>query len=419
MSSIEQVESVLHQHYGTNIVRQVKAGLATIATLALKENNQPVTLIYVGPSGSGKTLDCSLLTPDNDHEELRQHIIRVDKFTPKSFVSHAANVKANQLSNIDLLPKIENRCLITKELAPLFRGNKDDLQENFSILISVLDGRGYVSSSGVRGTRGYDRELTFSWLGATTPFTNEVHRLMAQLGTRLVFYNTEVENKSTEDLLEFAKKGSHSDAEQESRHVCNEFLKRFFVRNELKSIEESVFNFPEEFLRDLVRYAQLMCFLRAGFSMKKGRDETRYSKPDREVPYRAITILKSIAYGSALIHGRPSINEFDLEQIQHIAYSSMPEQRRLIFQALVRNDGSLTVRETMEKVGMSRPTALHYMEELAHLGVCNFERGGIDQTVSQIELLDDWKWAVRDDELPGQSETVSQSEGVYAEQLRL
>ena len=96
------------------------------------------------------------MLPDESHEDLTGYIYRCDTFSPKAFVSHAANVKVEQLKNIDLLPKIDLKLLITKELAPVFRGKQDELIDRFSILISVLDGRGFVSSSGSRGTRGYD-----------------------------------------------------------------------------------------------------------------------------------------------------------------------------------------------------------------------------------------------------------------------
>ncbi len=202
-SLLKEVEKEITAHFGEGVLQMVKAGFATIATLAL-EIYQPTSLIYVGPSGSAKTLVCTLLTPDGKHEELKEWIIRVDKFTPASFVTHASNVKKEKLKDIDLLPKIKDRCLITKELAPLFRGKETDLQDNFSILITVLDGKGLVSTSGVQGTRGYDGDISFSWLGATTPLSNRVHKLMAQLGTRLVFYNTDGEEKTIDELLEFA-----------------------------------------------------------------------------------------------------------------------------------------------------------------------------------------------------------------------
>ena len=384
----------------------VKAGFATIATLAL-QIYQPTSLIYVGPSGSAKTLVCTLLTPDEKHQDLKKQIIRVDKFTPASFVTHASNVSKKELKNIDLLPKIKDRCLITKELAPLFRGKETDLQDNFSILISVLDGKGYVSTSGVQGMRGYDGDLSFSWLGATTPLSNQVHKIMAQLGTRLVFYNTDGEEQTITDLLEFAKLKNTTDSEAKCRQICNEFLEEFFKSHTVRSIPEGDLTFPEHLLESLVRYVKLMCYLRAGFSMKETKEGKKiFSKPDMEIPYRAIRIFKNIAYGSALIHGRKEVNEDDLSQLEHIAYSSMPEQRRLVFQALVESGGEMTTDEVIKNTKMSRPTALYYMEELGHLGVVSFQRGDTS-TPSVISLKSDFSWLIAPS--VNESEVVSET----------
>ncbi len=392
-SLLKEVEKEITAHFGEEVLQMVKAGFATIATLAL-QIYQPTSLIYVGASGSAKTTVCSLLTPDSSHQELKEWIIRIDKFTPASFVTHAANRKKEELAKIDLLPRVKDRCLITKELAPLFRGKETDLQENFSILISVLDGKGYVSSSGVQGTRGYDEEISFSWLGATTPLSNQVHKIMAQLGTRLVFYNTDGEEKSIDDLVKFAKRTNTTDAEATCRQICNGFLGEFFKSHPVRTIPEDALTFPEHLLERLVRYVVLMCHLRAGFSMKEnGVGEKIFSKPELETPYRAIKIFKNIAYGAALIHGRLEVNEDDLSQIEHIAYSSMPEQRRLVFHALVENGGEMNTNEVIERTKMSRPTALNYMEELGHLGVVSFERGD-SSTPSVISLESDFSWLI-------------------------
>ncbi len=89
---LKEVEKEVTEHFGERVLQMVKAGFATIATHAL-QIYQPTSLIYVGTSGSAKTTVCNLLTPDSDHKELKEWIVRVDKFTPASFVTHASSVK--------------------------------------------------------------------------------------------------------------------------------------------------------------------------------------------------------------------------------------------------------------------------------------------------------------------------------------
>src|SRR5262249_20359854 len=145
-----------------------------------------LALVYEGSSGKGKSVIVRMLMPDRP--TTKAALCRVDDFTPASFVSHAANRTEAQLKKIDLLPKVAGKTMLTKELAPLFQDNEKEQRQNFARLTSVLDGNGYVTTSGVHGSRGYEGRYLFNWLGATTPIPTHTYRVMAQLGNRMLFY---------------------------------------------------------------------------------------------------------------------------------------------------------------------------------------------------------------------------------------
>jgi hypothetical protein len=132
--------------------RAVDVGLSVYATLLLAKNSNPVTVIYLGSPSAGKTTVVNMFT---DHEASYVS----DNFTPAAFVSHSANVSKEALSEIDLLPRIRHKVLITPELAPNFRGKEDELTKRFSILTRVLDGQGLMTDSGTHGRRGLPRRL--------------------------------------------------------------------------------------------------------------------------------------------------------------------------------------------------------------------------------------------------------------------
>ena len=93
LEKLELVENVVGGFFPETL-NSVKIALSIAAVLSFKNNYQPTTLIFSGSSGSGKTLPLSFILPDKDHkEELSKYIFRSDNFTPKSFVSHAANVQ--------------------------------------------------------------------------------------------------------------------------------------------------------------------------------------------------------------------------------------------------------------------------------------------------------------------------------------
>src|SRR5215468_6874661 len=103
--------------------------------MAFKGRTKPIAVMFESPSGFGKTAVVQMLFPVTDPDATSDlHVHRCDRFTPKSFVSHAASVSAEKLKKIDLLPKLKNRTLLTKEMAPIFRGREKELEENFSTI---------------------------------------------------------------------------------------------------------------------------------------------------------------------------------------------------------------------------------------------------------------------------------------------
>ena len=87
----------------------------------------------------------------------------------------------------------------------MFRGREEALTESFATLTAVLDGHGSISDSGTQGRRGYvGQEYVFAWVGATTPLPPATWRIMAQLGSRLLFYampDVDVDDAALGDAL--------------------------------------------------------------------------------------------------------------------------------------------------------------------------------------------------------------------------
>ena len=150
---LREVEQTVTRHYPP-MFTWLWAALAVAAVRCRRDMRQPVALIGIGLPGSGKTTPLSFLAPKGEDDELAQDFYRSDGFTPAAFVSHLASRSAAALDDIDLLPRIKDRTLLTPELAPVFRSRGSDLHQRVSVLASVLDGNGYVSDSGAHGRRG-------------------------------------------------------------------------------------------------------------------------------------------------------------------------------------------------------------------------------------------------------------------------
>jgi hypothetical protein len=373
-AKLDEVIRVVNQYY-PGLVGPVLAELSVFGSMALANRTKPLSLIFEAGSGSGKTAVVQMVFPID--EGLKEFVYRSDKFTPKSFVSHAANIKEKELQQQDLLPKLKDKVLVTKELAPIFRGRKEELTDNFSVLISVLDGKGFTSDSGMRGQRGYQELIVFNWVGATTPIPKETHRLMSQLGTRLLFYDVPSIEPTEDELIAYAERDDSSEGEDECAKVVNEFLLEFFKDNSIGSVNPSDIIISKQLLGALVRWGTLLV---------KGRTEIRYEKEEdtnrwepiaalaSESPYRVLGYFKDMVRGHALIHGRKEVNESDMKMIAHVAISSIPGHLRPLIKELRKSD-NVDTRICCAICKVSQPTARKYMKEISLLGFADLEKG--------------------------------------------
>ncbi|HJT85980.1 MAG TPA: hypothetical protein VJ697_15980 [Nitrososphaeraceae archaeon] len=125
-----------------------------------------------------------------------------DKFTAKSFVSHSATVQKDKLGDVDLLPRIKDKILLTPELSPLFTGKEDDIKEQFGIITKVLDGKGYKSESGVHGQRGYHGNYMFTWIGAAVGIPHYIYKFLSTIGFKIYFLRLPRTEVTTDDLTD-------------------------------------------------------------------------------------------------------------------------------------------------------------------------------------------------------------------------
>lgn len=369
--TLRDVEAKVNSHY-PGLLQTVKGGLAVFGTMALSGRTKPLSLIYEATSGYGKSAIVEMFFP---LDALQLQAYRCDKFTPKAFVTHAANIPRERLAEIDLLPKLHGKVLVTKELSPIFRGNQDEVRENFAILIPVLDGKGFTSNTGAQGKRGYERPILFNWIGATTPLPRETHKIMYQLGTRLLFYEVPSKVPSEEELVKYAQRDDASQGEVDCQEVVNAFLIEFFKQHPVGSVNPADLQIPTPLLRLITRWALLLSKVRAGLHYEKeGNQWKAVAANQPEGPFKLINYFKELARGHALIHGRTHVTVADVEPVVHVALSSIPGHLRPIFHAL-RKSNAVTSTECETLCGVSRPTARRYLEELNVAGIMRLTRG--------------------------------------------
>jgi len=371
----------------------VIGAMSTLAAMLLSDVCNPPTLVLEGVSSDGKTsvLDMLDRTPWLAH--------RSDNFTVAAFVSQAANLSEEELCKIDLLPRIQYRCMITAELAPLFRGREDELTKRFAILTAVLDGRGLKSDSGSHGSRGYEGDYLFSWLGATTPLPDHTWHVMQQLGGRLLFFWV---NTTPPDISAIAKSltgpKSYRENLEHCRQAVNDFLLALF-REHATPEGERPFGVEWNGAADgdvvavIAGLADMTATARAVVSLKYGwDDEPNFVSVSKENPWRLAALLFNLGRGHALLHGRTALTPDDLPIVARVALDTMPTERRKILRLLLSTHGKtcLYASDVEQWLHCSRPTALRLMRLMAHLQVGVLDEEDVSASSGPLTALRLW-----------------------------
>jgi hypothetical protein len=145
--------------------------LAVKTILNIEDNTLPFMGVILSAPASMKTLIIQLF---------RKYLSSFysDNFTANSLVSHNSALTEEQLQQVDMLPKLKDKLVLTPELAPIFTSKEDDLQKILGIITRILDGHGFESDSGAQGHRHYG-DTMFVWIGAAVEIPLEFGRSLA------------------------------------------------------------------------------------------------------------------------------------------------------------------------------------------------------------------------------------------------
>ena len=369
-----------------------ETGLSIISQILIKEITNPFALVLVDVPSAGKTIAVNFFA------DIRELAYPTDRFTPSSFVSNASNVKKSELKNIDLLPRIQYKLFIIRDLAPLFSKRDDDLNECLGILTRVLDGEGLNTDSGIHGQREYNGEYLFMILAASTPIPPKVWKMMGNLGSRLFFLSLNTKDKSETELASQLKNTAYKDKEKACRQATTDFLKTLWNKYPNGVIWEKEHDQHEE-IRIISRCAMLLAKLRGVINVWKDSfgdlGSYDHTMPTIEKPDRINQLFYNLCRGHALVCGRNQINQDDLRFVVELTIDSAPTIRAKLFRKLIEHNGVMTTSEVEEAMNCSKPTALAEMEKLKILKVCHIRQeshGAIGEPEKEIHLIDDFKW---------------------------
>lgn len=377
------------------LILSTEVGISLFGQLLINDISNPCALVFIDVPSAGKTITLNFFAGF-------EKSLALDHFTPASFVSQAANVKLEKLKDIDLLPKIKDKVLIIRDLAPLFGQRDDDLLKNMGILTRVLDGEGLELGAGVHGLRGYSGDFSFMLLAASTPISPKVFKLMGNLGSRLFFLNLRSEKKEEGELATQLISTSWKEKQAMCKKATHDFLK-ILLSKYPDGVEWTKEGDPKDCLLIISRCANLLSKLRGSINVWRedyGTDAYSYQEPIIEMPDRISQILYNLARGHALICGRTNINHDDLGIILNVTFDSAPLSRSRLFRILIENKGEISTDNLMEKINCSRPNALREMETLKILGLVNLATGEnytVGRPVKIMILKPELSWFIEEE----------------------
>jgi hypothetical protein len=385
-----------------NLWLSLELELSILRILNIQDCTLPFAGIVLGRPSSLKTVGIELFRRSH-------HIYYTDNFSAKAFVSHSTAVPKEELVEIDMLPKIKNKCFLTPELAPTFAAKDEDLIQVLGIMTRILDGHGYESDTGAHGHRGYNEEMMFTWIGAAVDIPHKVHKLLGTLGPKLYFLRLPKADKSEDDYLAQIQNGDFSSKVKEVQEALFDYLKWFEIGPEMTINKESslpkmqwnVEKDDKQTLIYIIRLARLLAHLRGVVPTweTKGTQgsDYAYTIATIEEPDRAITQLRNLARGHALSKGRNYITIEDIPLIVKVVLSTASVERVVIFNLLLAHKGKLTTSIITESLNTTTPTALRTMTEFKALGLVDMIEIAEEDKNKKIILKPEFEWFISED----------------------
>lgn len=415
INDVEQIVKRFFPEYWLDALCCINVAIS----LVFKDFTSPIALFLVGPPSSGKTTVLDMFLAKID--DVGNYIYRCDNFTPRAWLSHIASVKKEKLKEIHLLPRIENKVMITKDLSCLLSKEYKDLEEDIGVVTVVLDGRGLSTDSGSKGKveyRGESGHVFFCWLGATTPLTKKAWEVMGIKGNRFLFLNIKDRDVEDDTVIENVfGEISYNEKVEICSEVMGKYIRCFYWKYGLYKIEWDKEKDKNSIIaRYIVKLAKLVSILRAPIEYFISSDDSREARTQFtqniiEMPYRLVEQFSTIARSNALNHGRYELNNDDLRIIRYIALSSVPLEKKLTLEVLIASENSengrpvIKTSDLVRELNISNYKAKSIIKLFGILGICEVRTpnprnnsNGITYTFDEYSMVlkEDYLWLLDD-----------------------
>lgn len=312
----------------------------------LKTSGRPVWLLIIGPPGCGKTLPMMAI-------QHSPYTYACSSFRPTALIS-GWGIRGGE--DMSLIPKLNGKILLVKDLSSLLSQNRDIVNEIFGLLRDAYDG----ACSRAFGT-GVERvyKSRFGFIGATTPDVDAHWGLNVRLGERFLRFRVKSTmeqvyakiDKALESLLEEERVDS---VIEEASLGFLKYLKRDAPLPKLSHTKE------------IGRLAQLGAILRTAVA-RGARSQQVLVVPEWEEATRYAKQLAKMALALAYIRDKETNDNEEMEDLKILVRDGMDARMEKICKmvythpeldtgeiALRLNLPSFTVRSCLDDLSVAR-----------------------------------------------------------------
>lgn len=326
--------------------------------------NPPLWLFLIGVPSSFKTEFVGLFGA-------MKEVFTLDTLTENAFASGYLPPDGSETQ--DLLPLLDNKCFIIKDLNTLFSMNEEMVKKILGDLTSIFDGK-FQKFTATRGMIEY--KALFSMIGCITPSILIKHYNYAtQLGPRFLFLRLP-ELTDAEIKIGFKKSWDETDRKNQiikTRQIvssyCTQLIKKIRLHENVPEKEETQ-NRINVIARFICKARGIAITNKSTFKNDKGENVDYYEIKDWQVeqPWRILNQLKSLLVILSFINNKNNIDEEIINIIKPIILSTMPVDRAEILNILVLRCG-LSPKRIAGETGKSSKTIRRTLKELEALKI--------------------------------------------------
>lgn len=383
--------------YGSKVFLAIKTGLASQLQMKISEKTHPFSIFFNGSNTNKEIVMNSIKTiPDN---------LYLNSFTPKSFVTHSARSSYRRLADIDLLPKIHNKLMITSSADVIFSGNKPTVNDNVGIIDVVLEGNGYESYSAVHGMRGYSGDYNFVWLSTINQIDKLIWNAIGRMNNKPLFFRLEDElvNNNIETMLNSLNEESSSFGNDIVSSTTDLLVVISNLFSDTKRVKWNKDKDDKETCQYIIQLSIFLSDFRAYIptrntgESRSGGTNYNFDTPIPDDPTKLLTTLYNLARGHAILYGRNYIISDDLDMIIHIVISSLPSDRLDLLVILLCHSGKIDTIQIEKHLSVSKATALKEMEKLRILKLVeDVKTEGKSKPTLAVQLKNKYHWIFED-----------------------